>query len=182
MVRRPACRSGMKPNVMWTSTEASPITGILNPLAGGIDQAIAFGTSQASLGIQEDLTFLRTHLSFYARELTQSQVGPIQIGVGLGIVPERVSQADSAAPQSLVDMDWDGWFLHWTGWVEGFSTVGGAGVSDILFVRAHIDSKAKRKMDSDSILFVLIQAVNLDLSTAASIEFGLGLRSFIKTN
>ena len=100
------------------------------------------------IAASEDLTVLRMHGQFTAKMVTAAAEGDLWDGA-LGICKVNTKAAAvgvTAIPDPLLDMDWDGWFVHKTFSLPAFGATPAA--SGILQqYRYDIDSKAMRKFN-----------------------------------
>ena len=154
----------------WDSTDELPILSFLSGIAAGaLGQQAFFGTSQNT-----DITILRLRGSVMTTLI--GTVGPVLVGVGVGVVTEQATAGGvNAAPRALQEADWDGWFYHQTFWLDG-------NVDSQHQVQTHqLDSKAMRRIVARNILFTSVQVLNNDLSSPATVETSLSLRGLFKT-
>ena len=148
----------------------------------GLITVAADGVTIFPLGTQinaDGLTLVRMRGDLLLQlNLATAALDGFRVGVGICMVSINAFNVGATAiPDPIADMDWDGWFFHWSGHLKSVSAVedtGNVGVS----VRIPIDNKAMRKLRATDAMVAILETD--DEVGTASLTANLSTRFLIK--
>jgi len=160
--------------VTWISNSEIPIFGKLNTVALGSNSSVATGIPS-----EVDQTLIRLRGELLLTSLIPvATVEHTTIGIGLGIAPFTGQALSTSYPRALLDADWDGWLYYST---HSFRNAG-ANLTEGVHVREAFESKAMRKIQAKSIIFISFETVNADPVETSTVNFVVPSRALIKVN
>ena len=150
--------SGSRRKVSWTIGPE----GQLAVITGSSVSIFPIGSQT----VADDLTVVRTRGQLVLQLLTAAAgLDGFQWAFGMAVVTENAFGIGvTAVPDPLVDIAWDGWFVHETGWMVSEDS-GPDPASPAVTLRLVLDSKAMRKTHQTDVVIAVLGVTEVGTST-----------------
>ena len=142
--------AGPRRQVSWSVGPEGSITGLAGAAVNVFPTAVELTIDGATI------VRSRIDLTLGLTTVTAAGDGFARLAFGMCVVTQNAAGVGvTALPDPLVDVNWDGWFVHWQGALWSTAAGGVSADDGIAAQRLSLDSKAMRKIHATDVVVAM---------------------------